>query len=85
MSTIVDEKWRVTIPKEIRKAIHIAPRTPVDVKLVKNAVVIKPVKRRTRSGKDSLDWVISHPASIRPKKLLTKEDLDKIEDEMWLP
>lgn len=86
MSTsTIDEKWRLVVPKEIRKAIRISPRTPVNIKLSKDSFIVRPLHRRigTRKG-DSLTWLLQHPAHIRLKKL-KKIDLEKIEEKMWLP
>lgn len=78
----IDEKWRLTIPKEARRSMKLSPKTPVDVKLRRNSLVIRPLRRPTRATDDSLLWLLSHPAKADPRKL-KKLDLEKMEDEMW--
>ncbi|MBI3412742.1 MAG: AbrB/MazE/SpoVT family DNA-binding domain-containing protein [Candidatus Aenigmarchaeota archaeon] len=79
----IDEKWRVTIPKEARKAMRLAPRTPLKVRLNKGSLVIQPLRRGVDSReRDTLTWLIAHPAKVEPRKLKGL-NLDRMEDEMW--
>lgn len=81
----VDEKWRVTIPKEARKSLRLVPRTLIDMKLKKDSLIIVPLRRTVDRRKgDSLTWLLNHPAHANPEKL-KRVDLEKIEEEMWLP
>lgn len=81
----IDEKWRVVIPKEVRKAVHMHPRTAVDVRMRKNTVVITTLHKGVAQNRnDSLTWLLDHPIRMNPMKL-KKIDLKKIEEEMWLP
>ncbi len=81
----IDEKWRVTIPKEVRKKVNIFPKMPVGVTLERNRIIITPLLARAdRRKADSLTWLLEHPTRADPKKL-KKIDLEKMEDEMWLP
>ncbi|MBI2543331.1 MAG: AbrB/MazE/SpoVT family DNA-binding domain-containing protein [Candidatus Aenigmarchaeota archaeon] len=79
----IDEKWRVTIPKEARKSMRLLPRMPVNVKLKKDSIVIMPLhKGADKRRGDSLTWLLNNPAHVNPKKLKAL-DLNNIEDEMW--
>lgn len=81
----VDEKWRLQIPKEIRKTMRLMPRTAVDIRLARNSLIIKPLRRKTKMQKsDSLTWLLKHPAHANPTKVKTV-DLKKVEEEMWYP
>jgi len=81
----IDEKWRVTIPKQARKDMKLLPRTPVNVKIRKGALVIVPLRKHAaRRKSDSLTWLMEHPAHVNRRKLKSV-DLEKLEDEMWLP
>lgn len=83
--TTIDDKWRVTIPKEARRAMRLSRRVPVTVKLKKHSLVIQSLRKSLRRReKDSLEWLMMHPARADPKRI-KKVDLEKVEDEMWLP
>jgi bifunctional DNA-binding transcriptional regulator/antitoxin component of YhaV-PrlF toxin-antitoxin module len=53
----IDDKWRVTIPKEARKAMRLSPRVPVSMKLRKDSLVILPLRKGARRKADSLSWL----------------------------
>ncbi len=81
----VDEKWRLQIPKEVRRVMRLTPRTTVDIRLSKNSLIIKPLRKTTSRHKfDSLTWLLKHPAHADPVKVKAI-DLEKIEEEMWSP
>ncbi len=81
----VDEKWRIVIPKEVRKAVRMHPRTVVDIRTRRNAIVITTLhKGAAQNRNDSLTWLVDHPIRVNRMKL-KKIDLEKVEEEMWLP
>lgn len=78
---VIDEEGRVIISKTLRWQAGLAARSTVTIRLVDNRIILVP----HRGGKrDSLTWLLEHPAHVDPKKL-KKINLDKLEDEMWLP
>lgn len=81
----IDEKWRVTIPREARRSMRLMPRSLVDMKLGKDSLVIVPVRKgNSLRRSDSLTWLLNHPVHVDSKKL-RRIDLNKVEEEMWLP
>ncbi len=79
----VDEKWRVTIPKEVRARGNISVRSPVDIKWSrKQMVVVFLRKKRSAKRADTLNWLLRHPAKVDPEKL-KRIDLGRIKNEMW--
>lgn len=80
----IDKKWRVMLPKRLRARAGIPRNAHLEVRarpgtLVMN--VIRPKKRPLES--DPLIQLLRKPISV--KKRVTREELERIEDEMWLP
>ena len=48
MATGIDRFGRVIIPKEVRDAAGLRPGTPVEIRFVEGAVVIRPVRNGKR-------------------------------------
>ena len=81
----MDEKGRVHLTRGIREELRLRPHEVLEASVRDTTLTLKPFRKRKVSRKeDSLDWILRNPAHVSRKKL--KEiDLEKIEDEMWMP
>ncbi len=81
----MDERGRILLPYEVRKSIRIHSDERLNLILEDDAIILKKIKNSKKSGKkDSLTTFLENPSHVDPKKL-KKIDLEKIENEMWLP
>ncbi|HLD83391.1 MAG TPA: AbrB/MazE/SpoVT family DNA-binding domain-containing protein [archaeon] len=78
---IVDEEGRVILPKRLRQRAGLAARSTVTIRVVDDRIILVPHRGEK---KDSLIWLLEHPAHVDSKKL-KKIDLEQLKDEMWLP
>jgi AbrB family looped-hinge helix DNA binding protein len=78
----VDERGRIILPKRLRERLPVKPGHNLIASFSNGTIVLQ--KLKPASDKDSLLWDVQHPLHVN-KRTLKKIDLDKIEDEMWLP
>ena len=83
---IIDKKWRIVLPKQVRKSVRLKQSQRLRLKVEKDSIVLKKLSEgKGRNEKDPLwDDLFNNPLHVDPKKL-KKIDLKKIEEEMWLP
>jgi len=81
----IDEKWRIIIPREVREKMRLFPKMPVSIMMDSDRIVVTALRAGAdRRKADSLTWLLDHPARADPRKLKSV-DLDKVENQMWLP
>lgn len=81
----IDKKWRIVLPKNIRKNIRLRQSQRLKLRVEKDSIVLKKLKDdKAVKEEDSFLKDIRNPIHVDPKKL-KKIDLKKIEEEMWLP
>lgn len=82
----VDKKWRIVLPRRLRQKISLRKNQHLNLRFEKDFIILKTLKRQeSRSERDPvLDDILKNPAHADPKKI-KKIDLEKIEEEMWLP
>lgn len=81
----IDSKGRVLIPKELREDLELEEDESVNIFVKdKNHLVLEKLKTKKQAKEDPLDWLLKHPAHVDPK-LVTKEALEKIRENMWYP
>ena len=82
----IDKKWRIVLPKQLRKTVKLKQNQHLKLSLEKDSFVLRPMKTNESkvSSDPFLNDIIKNPAHVDPKKI-KKIDLEKIEDEMWLP
>jgi len=84
MSSIVtlDKRGRVVVPKEIRKKLDLVAGSTLLLELQDEETIILRTKRRSLSFvNDSLRLAVHNPA--KSKGLLTRERLERWEEELW--
>ena len=79
-TTVVDERGRVLIPKNMRRAKHLTPGQPVQVDQTSDGVVIRPVLSRKEALK-RLEGAINEKTLSKHAEKLDPLDLKKI----WEP
>lgn len=81
----IDDRGRILVPQTVREAIGIKSEENLNMILEDDIIILKKLKSSKRSGKkDSLKVFLDNPSHVDPKKL-KRIDLEKIENEMWLP
>ena len=82
-TVVVDQKGRVMLPLRVRKRLKVSNgnRLLVDYNKQGN-IVLKLVKTVNRNNK--LLWRLQHPLHVS-KDRIASVDLEKVEEEMWLP
>lgn len=89
----VDEKGRIHLSKELRKAAGVDAEDHLIIKpLSSGKMLLEKTTRQTSPNKDSLDWLLSHPAKIRSthikmeirKRNSTRELLEEWKDQSWI-
>lgn len=81
----VDNRGRILIPKEIRRAGSIKPNQQFIIKIVNNNdLLLDKIEKSEKKNfrRDPFMESIENPAHVSPNKL-KKIDLEKLEDEMW--
>lgn len=80
----IDKKWRIVLPKSLRKNIKLKPNQHFRLSVEKNSFVIKPIKLgKNNVSKDPfLNDIINNPAHVDSKKI-KRLPLKKLEDELW--
>ncbi len=87
IETRLDKKGRVLIPKQFRKAAQIGLFKPLILRIENNDHLILEREEHFRTHDKSADPFMAYirkPHRADPEKF-KKIDLEKIEDEMWLP
>ncbi len=81
----IDKKWRIVLPKSLRRNIKLKPNQYLRLSVEKDSFVIKPIKiERNNASRDPfLNDIFNNPAHVDPKKI-KKLTLEKLEDELWL-
>lgn len=81
----IDKKWRIVLPKGLRKSINLKPNQHLRLRGEKNSIVMTSMKQPEKIGKNDPLWndIFENPAHADPKKI-KKLDLEKLEEEMWL-
>lgn len=88
----VDDKGRVLLSKEVRKASGIEKNDRLIAKLSgKGKILLEKPSRQHHSKDDPLDWLLSHPAKIHSTKLKdevkrgrsTLDLLENWKEELW--
>lgn len=77
----MDEKGRIQLPSEIRKQWHLRPRQPLLVSVERGKVSVTRLARPTPETDPLRRDIIKRP--LRSKRKVTRELLEKIEDEMF--
>ncbi|MBI2579256.1 MAG: AbrB/MazE/SpoVT family DNA-binding domain-containing protein [Candidatus Aenigmarchaeota archaeon] len=81
----IDKKWRIVLPKQVRKNIRLKQSQRFRLQVDKDSIVLKKLKDdKAVKEVDPFLNDIRNPIHVDPKKL-KKIDLKKIEEEMWLP
>jgi len=89
----LDKKGRVFLSKDIRKAAGVQPEDHLIAKsLGSGKILLEKTNRRSHLKKDPLDWLLSHPARIRSKRIRaeiekknsTRELLEEWKEQLWL-
>ncbi|MFA4820232.1 MAG: AbrB/MazE/SpoVT family DNA-binding domain-containing protein [Candidatus Aenigmatarchaeota archaeon] len=81
----IDKKWRIVLPKSLRKNVKLRQNQHLRLHVEKDTFVFRPLKTSdSRNSKDPfLNDIINNPLHVNPKKI-KKLDLEKLEEEMWL-
>jgi bifunctional DNA-binding transcriptional regulator/antitoxin component of YhaV-PrlF toxin-antitoxin module len=89
----LDEKGRVQLSKELRKAAGVQPEDHLIAKpLGSGKILLEKATRQAYPKKDPLDWLLNHPAKIRSKRIraeiekknASRELLDEWKKQLWL-
>lgn len=85
----VDEKWRIHLTKDLRKAMGLAKRQSMIAKLVGNKIILEKI-HSPQTENDPFLWDIEHPAKIKNKKIKkllkklgSRKFLEMLEEEQW--
>ena len=83
----VDKKGRITLPSRLARQMRIRHGDSLILKPRQDALVIHRVGPSSEASieSDPLIWNLRHPLKLRSKVKNLKKELEKIEDEMWLP
>jgi bifunctional DNA-binding transcriptional regulator/antitoxin component of YhaV-PrlF toxin-antitoxin module len=69
----VDEKGRIQLSKELRKAAGVEIEDHLLIKpLGPGKMLLEKTTSKRYPKKDSMDWLLTHPARIRSKEMKTK-------------
>ncbi len=79
----VDRKGRIQLPSELRRQWRLKPREPLLVRISRDSACVTKVPKATPETDPLLRDLLLRP--LRAKKALTREELEKAKDEMWLP
>ena len=86
VQTEIDNKGRVLIPKAVREQLSLANEETINVFAKdKEHIIIEKVTLPRKRGEDTLDWLLKHPAHVANPKMVSREELEEIEEEMWNP
>ncbi len=77
----IDEKGRIQLPREMRRAWRLKPRQPVFVEIKQNAMVLTKAKKLEPRTDPLLKDIVSNP--LRSKAKITKKLLERLENERW--
>ena len=89
----VDEKGRIHLSKELRKATGVEVEDHLIIKpLSSGRILLEKSTGKAYPKKDTLDWLLSHPAGIRSmriktelkKKNSTRELLEEWKEQFWI-
>lgn len=82
-TVVVDQKGRILLPKKLRAKLKLKSNNRLMVESSENErIVFKLVKS---SGKNrELLWLLNNPLHVS-KDLIKKINLEKLENEMWMP
>ena len=89
----LDEKGRVHLSKDLRKAAGVQPEDHLIAKsLGSGKILLEKATRRSYPKKDPLDWLLNHPARIRSKRIRaqikkrnsSRELLEEWKKQFWL-
>ena len=79
----IDSKGRITIPRQVRKAAHLRPNQPLNLRLAEDSIVLKKIHtEKSKFEEDPLFKDLRNPAHVDPKKI-KKLDLEALEEELW--
>ena len=76
-----DEKGRIQLPREMRKAWNLKPRQSVFVEIKQNSMVLTKAKRLEPQTDPLLKDIVLNP--LKSKVKVTKKLLERLEDEQW--
>lgn len=79
----MDEKGRIQLPQEVREAWQLKPKQPLVIELKENAIAVRPAGKLDPKMDSLLRDILLHPG--RSKVKITRELLNKLKDEMWMP
>ncbi|MDE1855574.1 MAG: AbrB/MazE/SpoVT family DNA-binding domain-containing protein [Candidatus Micrarchaeota archaeon] len=78
----MDQKWRIRIPKKVRKALKLQNKQPVEIEIEgSGARISSPSKERIIETDPVLRDMIERP--LKSKIKITRELLEKLEEEQW--
>ncbi|MBI4174801.1 MAG: hypothetical protein HY517_04085 [Candidatus Aenigmarchaeota archaeon] len=79
----IDKKWRVILPRSLRRQAGIQNATHLEARASGGVITMKVLKASRIRDDDPLIRSLRKP--LRAKKKVSKADLERIENEMWLP
>jgi bifunctional DNA-binding transcriptional regulator/antitoxin component of YhaV-PrlF toxin-antitoxin module len=89
----VDDKGRILLSKELRKAAGVKKEDHLVAKPIGSGkIVLEKTTDRAYQKQDPLDWLLSHPAKIRSKRVkielkkrrTTRELLEEWKGQLWM-
>lgn len=80
----IDKKWRVMLPRRLRMQAGLPRSGHLEVQARPGTIIMRVVRpRRSTAGTDPVLRDLNNP--LKAKKHLSRRDLEKLKDEMWLP
>ena len=80
----MDKKWRIILPKNIRRSAALKQSQGFSLRLENDTIILKKIHDKKESANDMLMKDIMNPA-VTDKKRIKYMDLEKLEEEAWLP
>jgi len=79
--TVLDDRGRVVVPKEIREKLGLKGGAALILESKGDTIILRTMKESADFTWDPLWSAVHNPA--KPKISLTKDKLEKLEEELW--
>jgi bifunctional DNA-binding transcriptional regulator/antitoxin component of YhaV-PrlF toxin-antitoxin module len=79
----VDKKWRVILPQSLRRQAGIGHASHLEARASRGVITMRVLTPKKRIEDDPLLRDLRNP--LKAKRRLSRKELEKLKDEMWLP